>query len=716
MQYQGAGTWPIRVENWTVSASGVTNPTGELYQVAVADGGGGAYFAGSVNSSKAIAVAKVGSAGTVEWQKTFTTTLVGPNAAVFSGVLMPNGDVVLQGTINNSGATPNRMFLMRVTSVGTVSAFRSYVYSNSFTYPSGVAADNAGNIYAAMYVSSGGVSHFFAKINPTTLDTVWVNQIQGSSNQNSIGVTPDGSGVYIAGVNSTFGYVYLNRCSPTDGSSVWEARITTVSGSTANTFEGVSVDNNNNVFVVAANYGVAANICKFNSSGVLQWTKGFSTAGTFSAPRTQTDSSGNVYAFMGWTRYYAVYPGFDDSLAIAKLDTSGNTVFSSSTTSNAVTGAYVGVGFDPGSGKVFKVSRYGGNLLYQSLPADGTGYGLYQGGTAYFPYSPGPVFSNGTVSASLTTRSTSAISLATVSDTPTVANTTNSYTSAPVNYPLSSASALYFQPGTYSWIAPAGVTSVSVLCIGGGGGGGGSQNNGFGAAGGGGGGGLAYRNAISVTPGTAYTVVVGVQGNRGLNDGTSGTAGGQSSFNGTATLFANGGGAGGGRNGGQGGGSGGTGGGTSATAFTGGVGASSSNASGGGGGGAAGYAGSGGQGASNNNPASSQSGTPGLGGGGGGGPSGYTVNASEEETYYYGGTSGGGVGVIGQGANGTGAGTTGSPSTPQNFGYGGGGAGFTYNNFSGNVSGEPGQFGGSGAVRILWGAGRSFPTTNVSTP
>ena len=53
----------------------------------------------------------------------------------------------------------------------------------------------------------------------------------------------------------------------------------------------------------------------------------------------------------------------------------------------------------------------------------------------------------------------------------------------------------YTTAGTYSWVAPTGVTSVSVVAVGGGG------TSGGGA--------LGYKNNITVSPGTGYTVVVG---------------------------------------------------------------------------------------------------------------------------------------------------------------------------------------------------------------
>ena len=87
----------------------------------------------------------------------------------------------------------------------------------------------------------------------------------------------------------------------------------------------------------------------------------------------------------------------------------------------------------------------------------------------------------------------------------------------------------YTTPGTYSWTAPAGVTSVSVVCVGGGGGGiafSGSFNDY--AMNGGGGGGLGWKNNISVIPGQSYTVVVGAGGSKGAY--STGSTAGESSY------------------------------------------------------------------------------------------------------------------------------------------------------------------------------------------
>lgn len=249
----------------------------------------------------------------------------------------------------------------------------------------------------------------------------------------------------------------------------------------------------------------------------------------------------------------------------------------------------------------------------------------------------------------------------------------------------------YTTPGTYSWTAPAGVTSVSVLAVGGGGSGG-SQV--FPKTGGGGGG-LGWKNAIPVVPGQSYTVVVGVGG----PNGSSGP-GGNSYFINTSTVAGLGGA--GGDTGGGGGGFAGDGG---ASGGNGGVPILSTNFSGGGGG-AGGYrtrtvatSGNGGTDGTNTGVAGE------FGGGGGGGAS----TRTGAPTGFSG--PGGGVGIFGEGASGAGGITvpygTGTAGTAGSGGdgilYGGGGQ-----TRIGDSSTEPG---GRGAVRLIWGAGRAFPST-----
>lgn len=220
---------------------------------------------------------------------------------------------------------------------------------------------------------------------------------------------------------------------------------------------------------------------------------------------------------------------------------------------------------------------------------------------------------------------------------------------------------------TFTWTCPAGVTSVCVVCIG------------SGKPNGGAGGGLSYKNDIAVTPGTGYTVFIGWNSsnkrtyfisNTGLR--TDGRAGGTSSY------------------GADGGGYGGFG-----------------NVSGAG---AGGYSGNGGQAYGETN----QSGAAGSGGGGGAGGGVYNYPSN------WAGGGGGGVGVYGEGSSGAGGSGVAGGGGGSGGGAGGscpgtsgpGGDGGNYGGAAGqgqNGAGTPGP----GAVRIIWGEGRSFPSTNV---
>lgn len=228
-----------------------------------------------------------------------------------------------------------------------------------------------------------------------------------------------------------------------------------------------------------------------------------------------------------------------------------------------------------------------------------------------------------------------------------------------------------------TWVAPTGVTSVSIVAIGAGVGGR--------APIGGGGGALAYKNNYTVTPGGSYDVTVGGPADYPNNAGPTNFRNGP-----TTVVEARG--------------AAGTQGGsdvesTGDAAFRGGNGGYNS-----GGGGTAGYD------ADGNSSA------------GGSGKSGANVSGNR------GGGGGGGVSIFGEGPSGTTAGQGGSggtngrqPSPDAAYGgrggdYGAGGGGGSDD----DNDGGPGGYGRSdgsgqeGALRIMWpGDQRSFPATNA---
>lgn len=266
----------------------------------------------------------------------------------------------------------------------------------------------------------------------------------------------------------------------------------------------------------------------------------------------------------------------------------------------------------------------------------------------------------------------------------------------------------YTSAGTYSFVVPAGVTSISAVVVGGGGGGF-SPNDG----GGGSGAALAYVNNISVTAGETLTVNSGAPGPAGTSNGE----GGESNIlrGATKLVAAQGGGWAYGSS---------RGGGGVVLVGTGGQGGAGSGSSGGGAGGYSGQGGGGGGGGGG-------TGITGAGGGGGGGGERADGFISGDYDYQFGGSGGGGVGLLGQGANGTGGlkgnggqggssgGGGGNSSTSGGPGgaYGGGGGmgGYVYNIPAEDyVSWSTGAAGSVGAVRIIWpGNTRQFPSTNT---
>jgi hypothetical protein len=324
-------------------------------------------------------------------------------------------------------------------------------------------------------------------------------------------------------------------------------------------------------------------------------------------------------------------------------------------------------------------------------------------------------------------------------------------------------SAEFTVPGTYAWICPPNINNVAVLCIGGGGGGARGFGGGYGSAGGGGGGGLSSLNYVRVTPGQSYLVIVGAGGAGGASPGSHGSSGTPSYFVNTNLVYA-----GPGRGGnydqrpdsgiGATGGAGGTWNarnpinndtGIGGVGGRGGSGAVGDPNVTGGGGGAAGYTGSGGNGGSGNIvfgsrafPARGESsyfGSPAslyFSGGGGGGSTGSRTTLST----VVGAGSGGGVGIFGKGPGGVETPTppdwsTQPASTTTSYGgnggsNGGNGVSVTITNASPNVTngGAAGLYGGGGggaisagqpangaggAVRIVWRAGATWPSTNV---
>lgn len=228
------------------------------------------------------------------------------------------------------------------------------------------------------------------------------------------------------------------------------------------------------------------------------------------------------------------------------------------------------------------------------------------------------------------------------------------FSSLLVYNPVRTGQVSFTTPGTYTWVVPEGVTKVSCVVIGAGGQG--TLYVGVNGHGGGEGGALRYKNNIDVTPGQSYTVVVGsggITGETTYNFQITDTANHVSSALGLSA-----------------------GAGVTGTAFGNGV-----------------LGGNGGTAMSAN----------GLSAISAGGPCATYVNGTNRAAAS--GTScGGGTGLYGV--------VTGGGGTYQ-AGTCGGGGNSTGPNQNVGYATKSYRKGGDGGVRIIWGEGRAFPTTNV---
>lgn len=281
--------------------------------------------------------------------------------------------------------------------------------------------------------------------------------------------------------------------------------------------------------------------------------------------------------------------------------------------------------------------------------------------------------------------------------------TSKTYTARP-------SQAVFTTPGVTQWTVPAGVYSISAFMVSGGQGGGFGQTvDGFAFGGyGGQGGSTLWVEKIPVSPGSIVTVTVGAGGGPavagvsnlpGSAGGNSGVAAGDRTClvtnSGLTSVFAG-------------------------AIWSRGIGGAGgvrdvAGSPGGGGGGAGGYG-------TTADPNTSANGGDGGSGGtgppptaGGGGASGGTRGSSSFLGIRSGG-SGGGVGLLGRGA---------TAAVPVNFpaaGLGGSGgndgvqvlqAGLYGGGGGGGGNSSDGGAGAQGAVRIVWGSTRFYPTSNV---
>lgn len=603
-----------------------------------------------------------------------------------SGVLLPGETLTVRRTSSSSYLTAVNTIVTigGVTDTWTITTRTADTAPNAFTFTDKVTAEPStsystslvptGYDYASWSVTGGegsiNGSTWATSGSITSGQTFYIRGTSSSSFSAAINVTAT-----IGGVSDIFSITTRAADTTPNGFSftdVTSASLSTVY--TSNTITITGLEPNYSVTVSASGGTVDAGTSALSGTYAASKTVTASATGTI-VVAAQVTSSGSFSTAVNCT---VTIGGVSDvySVTTRAADTTPNAFSFTDVTSASLSTVYTSntvtvSGLEPNYS--ITVSASGGTRVVDA----GTSAlsGTFASSKTVTTSASGTLV----VAARLTT---SALASTATDCTVTIGGVSDTYTVTT----QASGEAAYTTAGSYTWTCPAGVTSVCVVCVGGGGAGGGYRAQGAG-------GGLGYANNIAVTPGQAYTVVVG-------SAGTYPNGAGQNSYFIAPTTVSGNGGRGGpttnlqpSYGGGWTGGGGGSGG-------NGPIGAASYS----GAGGAGGYSGAGGQGGGATISTSTlTTGSAGSGGGGGGGSGARVIGGGG-----YAGGSGGGVGLFGQGSNGAGGvtATVGSTSVAgQPGGPGSGGSGKSYGGGGGS------SVGGIGAVRIIWGAGRSFPSS-----
>ena len=665
---------------------------------------GNVYTIGYIVSGNAVILTKLNSTGTEQWTRTL-------GYAPFSASNVGFGQMDVNEDSSGNAYAALGYYFYKFNSSGTIQ-FNKYLTPTNQGSPVpngfGCKLDSSGTLY--MSVSYGNAGRFaFAKYDNTGA-VLWstyiasVSPLPDSGNSNAIAPAFDSSGNVYGAMYGYSGSPYRTYIIKLNSSGA----IQTIKAVAGMVPYGIEVTSNGSVAIVGNGTGVVANsVAYFNSSLDLQWANKADSPYTYGFNSITLGPNNGIIA----TAISAGNTGYAYQRAIVSFSSTGSVNFSSALSAPNYNSFDNITPIGDGASSLTFCSP--GNTQYSQTQGQYFALRIKNDGSQLYSYyiqsprSPGSIImgaqsisvTSTTASIGVTTATwTTAASSAFSSDAGlSITSTSLSLSTASLDSVTGGQSA-YTVAGTYSWICPAGVTSVSAVAIGGGQGGSNTQYQGPGA-----GGGLGYRNNYSVTPGSSYTVVVGSGGNG--SGATASQPGGYSSFGPSTNCVGYGGS---GNSGGSYAGTGGGNGGNSGGAL-------------GGAGGAAGYSGSGGGGG----------GSQGNGGAGSGGGAGGGAGCQFFGNTVTGGYGGGGTSLLGQGNNGQGGnfsnsnytGGSGGGSNPVNliggtFGAGGWGGSYSVSGpcccvetFNG---GGPGR---DGAVRIIWpGNTRTFPSTNTQTP
>jgi hypothetical protein len=412
MQNVNAGTWPIVTNvSWIGVVATLNYPQNLTITV---DSLGNSYIFGTIFSGVyKFVIAKYSSVGLLQWQRTVTATV--NNLFGYAITTDSNNNIYLVGTADAS-SSPS---IFTIDANGGTRWQRSL---NSSIY--NVTTDASGNVYVCgIYdvVIAGQPNFLIVKYNASGViqwqRTLGSNSSGASFNSVANSIATDSSeNVYVCGYSTVSTYAALVVCKyNTSGTLQWQKSLNASSDSFG---YGIAVDSSANVYVCGLSNASGFDtfiIAKYNTAGVIQWKRNLAaTGGTSSGVKIAVDSSGNSYVCG------SLAVGNSDIL-IAKYNTSG--VIQWQRSLNFVGSEYgYGMALDSFGNMCISGTTNSGVGLFAKLPTDGSLTGSYTvGGFSV-------VYATSSLTDSVSTLTDNAISLtsATGSATDQTSTATNS--------------------------------------------------------------------------------------------------------------------------------------------------------------------------------------------------------------------------------------------------------------------------------------------------
>ena len=262
------------------------------------------------------------------WVRTINGTSGGYDQSLFSAI-DNSGNVYACGTVVNSG-TGTDMLVVKYSPTGVLLWSKTYNgTSNSFDAANALVIDNAGNVYVTGGASFAGASFDMLTIKYNSSgDTVWVRRYNGTQNlsDEASSITLDSLGnVYVGGYSTNIGNGSDAALLKYNSSGVLLYAKTINSGlSQADNCLDIKIDNQFNIYM--AGYAGSTNggnnfwVSKLNLNGDTLWTRTINGSANLSdfAKKIRIDNSGNVYA-----AGYLSNTSTDADIFVVKFNSSG---------------------------------------------------------------------------------------------------------------------------------------------------------------------------------------------------------------------------------------------------------------------------------------------------------------------------------------------------------------------------------------------------------